>query len=158
MWRRMGLGLVLLCLAMSPSAVAMAQNPPTLEEVTSNLVCTCGCDNMIVSSCTCSAADQVRADVRNLLAQGLTKEQIWARYVAQYGRKVLASPTTRGFDLTAWLLPFVALFLAGGLVILALRRWVTQPRLLTAAGPSLPSPEQRDLLERLQHELHEFER
>lgn len=158
MWRSKRLGLVLFCLAMITASVTTAQNPTTVKQVTSNLVCTCGCDNMIVSSCTCSAADQVRADVRDLIAEGLTKEQIWARYVAQYGQKVLASPTTRGFDLTAWLLPFIATFLAGGLLILALRRWVALGRPLVSSGPALHLPEQSELLERLQHELREFER
>lgn len=152
------LNLFLLCLAMSLSTAAMAQNPPTVKEVTSNLVCTCGCDNMVVSSCTCSAADQIRADVRTLLDLELTKEQIWARYVTQYGRKVLASPSKHGFDLSAWLLPFVATFLAGGLLILALRRWVALANPLAASPPVLPPAEQSNLWEKLQRELREFDR
>ncbi|MFQ5663918.1 MAG: cytochrome c-type biogenesis protein CcmH [Terriglobia bacterium] len=158
MWRSAGFLLGLLFLAASPSAVLLAGSPPTVEEVTSNLVCTCGCDNMIVRSCTCGAAEQIRADVGNLIAQGLTKEQIWARYVAQYGQKVLASPTTRGFDLAAWLLPFVATFLAGGLLILLLRRWAALARLPTASPPALQAPQQSNLLDRLQRELRDFDR
>lgn len=158
MRRSVCLVFLLLSLLMSPSSVSGAQNPLTVEEVTSNLVCTCGCDNMIVSSCMCTAADQIRTDVRNLIAQDLTKEQIWERYVTRYGQKVLASPATHGFDLTAWLLPFVATLLAGGLLIHLLRRWVAVARPVATTGPAVHSPGQSSLLERLQRELREFER
>jgi cytochrome c-type biogenesis protein CcmH len=52
---------------------------------------------------------------------GDSKSEIKDRLVAEYGPQILAAPPKKGFDLLAWLLPFVGLF--GGAILLAVLAW-----------------------------------
>ena len=72
-------------------------------------------------------AKQMRAQVRELLASGATREETLAWFAApeRYGPSVLAEPPRSGFYLIAWIVPGVVVIagLAGGLLTLrAMRR------------------------------------
>ena len=72
-------------------------------------------------------AKQMRAQVRELLASGATREEVLAWFAApeRYGPSVLAEPPRSGFNLIAWIVPGVVVVagLAGGLLTLrAVRR------------------------------------
>lgn len=62
------------------------------------------------------AADEVRRDIRARLAAGQARQQILEAYEAQYGRRILAVPPARGFDLTLYAMP-LAIFL-GSIAVL----------------------------------------
>ena len=98
----------------------------TVGEITQELACTCGC-NMVVSACEgameCSAAGGIKAQVMEKLNQGQSKGEIIGYFVNLYGEKILSAPTKRGFNLTAWILPFFALVSGGGILYLTLKRW-----------------------------------
>jgi cytochrome c-type biogenesis protein CcmH len=68
-------------------------------------------------------ADRERAFIRALIAQGKTKKQIEDALVAQYGRGVLATPPDSGFDLAVWIVPGLAVLLAGTAIAFAVVRW-----------------------------------
>jgi cytochrome c-type biogenesis protein CcmH len=68
-------------------------------------------------------ADRERAFIRQLIAQGKTKKQIENALVAQYGRGVLATPADKGFDLAVWIVPGLAVLLAGTAIGFAVVRW-----------------------------------
>jgi cytochrome c-type biogenesis protein CcmH len=70
----------------------------------------------------------VREDIAKSLADGQTEDAIIARYVAEYGEKVLSAPTREGFNLLAWWGPYAAL-MAGGLGL-----WFAIRRLNRGAG------------------------
>ncbi len=98
----------------------------TVGEITQELTCTCGC-NMVVSACEgameCSAANGIKAQVMEKLNRGQSKEEIIGYFVNRFGEKILSAPTKRGFNLTAWILPFFALVSGGGILYLTLKRW-----------------------------------
>ena len=98
----------------------------TVGEITQELTCTCGC-NMVVSACEgameCSAANGIKAQVMEKLNLGQSKEEIIGYFVNRFGEKILSAPTKRGFNLTAWILPFFALVSGGGVLYLTLKRW-----------------------------------
>ena len=64
-------------------------------------------------------ADRERAFIRHEIAQGKTEDEIIDDLVAQYGTSVLAEPPKSGFDLTAWLVPGIAIIIAA--IAIALR-------------------------------------
>jgi cytochrome c-type biogenesis protein CcmH len=68
-------------------------------------------------------AQQERAFIRELIAQGLTKEEIKDRLVDEFGSEVLAVPEAEGFDLAAWLVPGLAILAAAVGIGFGLRRW-----------------------------------
>jgi len=98
----------------------------TVGEITQELACTCGC-NMLVSACEgtmeCGAADRIKTQVLEKLNIGQSKEEIIGYFVSRYGEKILSAPTKKGFNLTAWILPFFAIVSGGGVVYFTLRRW-----------------------------------
>ncbi len=98
----------------------------TVGEITQELTCTCGC-SMVVSACEgameCSAANGIKAQVMEKLSLGQSKDEIIGYFVSRYGEKVLSAPTKKGFNLTAWVLPFVAIVSGGGILYFTLKRW-----------------------------------
>src|SRR3989442_10478353 len=75
-------------------------------EITSNLVCQCGCGNKTVSVCGCGTADQVTKEVEKMLREGKTKDEIFAKYVSAEGVAGPSTPPHPGFYFTALPLPF----------------------------------------------------
>lgn len=73
-------------------------------------------------------ADRERAFIQGLIAQGLSEAQIKRALVAQYGRSVLALPSSGGFGVFAYAVPLaVVLGLVATLVVL-LPRWRARQR------------------------------
>jgi cytochrome c-type biogenesis protein CcmH len=68
-------------------------------------------------------AKRERAYIAKLVAAGKSEAEIKDSLVAQYGPSVLAQPKATGFDLTAYLVPAIAIVLAIVLLGLSVRRW-----------------------------------
>ena len=134
-----------------------------LSQLKDQLVCQCGC-NLVLSSCQdmmeCGVAQRMTDEIAARLADGETPEQIKASFVARYGKAVLSAPPKAGFDLTAWITPFVALIVGLVLLYFIVREFARQGRRqLEEASTSPPelSPEERERLRRrLQEELKEY--
>ena len=87
-------------------------------------------------------ADRERAFIRNLIVQGQTEAQIKSALVAQYGPAVLALPSTKGFDLAAYLVPgavVLALLVLLALLLPSWRRHARSQALTASGGPELSS-------------------
>ena len=87
----------------------------TFRQVSEALVCQCGC-NMILYVCNhvnCPSAYPFRDSIEAMILRGNTKEEIIAQFVAREGEIVLSAPRTEGFNLAAWVTPFVMLVLGG---------------------------------------------
>ncbi len=115
------LALAALLLALLPSAALAAAPRTTLPDVEDELMCIqCGTALNISQA---PSADQERQLIREGIAKGLTKDQIKARMVGEYGQNVLATPPKRGFDLAAWIVPGLLALLALAAIALTARRW-----------------------------------
>jgi cytochrome c-type biogenesis protein CcmH len=102
-----------------------------------------------VSQCGCSTADQIKSDIKKMIDQGMTEDQIIKSYVAQYGDTVLAAPPQKGFHLTAWLIPFAG-FLIGGIVLFTfLKRQQEKPEDKPSVDPEHKKQEQDEHYRRL---------
>ena len=88
-----------------------------VSRITANLMCTCGCPH-IIHQCgnECSVAPQLEKEITELVISGRTEEEVYAIFEASYGMRVLAVPRAEGFNLLAWVMPFVGL-LAGAVFI-----------------------------------------
>lgn len=130
----------------------------TVDEIAQELTCTCGC-NMLVSACEgtmeCTAAADIKNQILGQLRKGLSKEAILASFVSRHGEKILSSPTKRGFNLTAWILPFVAIFTGIGVLYALLKNWASRKR-PAGQGPLFPK-EDRTYLDKIEEELTTFE-
>ena len=132
----MRLAIALLVVLLQGAAHGAGQ--PTFQEIEESLTCQCGC-GLTVHSCNhlqCGSALPLRQEIREQMALGLDKEQILAHFQQRYGEKILSSPTTHGFNLTAWTTPFVALAAGTLFVVVTLRRW----RRAGTRAPAGPRP------------------
>jgi len=66
-------------------------------------------------------ARQMRQRVRELLAEGATRQEVLDYFADRYGQNVLASPPKSGINLLAWILPIAGLLAALGVALLVLR-------------------------------------
>jgi cytochrome c-type biogenesis protein CcmH len=128
------------------------------REAIDTILCDCGCHPQSIGECACGRAAEMREEVRQLVTSGMTAAEVVARYVESHGEQIRIAPTGRGFNLVAWLGPFVGLVGAGLFVVWTLRRWRREhaPRgesLPAAAGPAADDP----YLERLRRELEELD-
>ena len=115
----------LLLLLLAFPAVLVVAEISTTQEVEEALTCQCSC-GLTVHSCNhlqCSFAVPRKQEIAMSIAEGKGKEEILTSYVAKFGEKVLSAPTTTGFNLAAWITPFLALFVGGIIVSLISLRW-----------------------------------
>jgi cytochrome c-type biogenesis protein CcmH len=103
-----------LLLAASPATVGAAAPRASLPDVEDEVMCTI-CGTLLAESDS-PQADRERALIRQLIARGEDKDQIKDALVAEYGPRVLATPSGHGFDLLAWLVPGAGILLAGGAI------------------------------------------
>ncbi len=87
----------------------------------------CDVCNVPLNIAEAPRADQQRREIRGLIAQGMTKDEIKAELKRRYGPAILAVPEDSGFGLAAWLVPIaVVVALLAGLALL-LPRWRRRP-------------------------------
>lgn len=136
--------LALLLLALAPAAALAATPRTTLPAMEEQVMCVVCRTPLAVANGP--QADAERQQIRELIAQGKTQQQIKDALVAQYGQRVLALPPSGGFDLTVYLVPIAAVALALALLALALPRWRRRAR-ARAAQPALaiPAPSAEEL-------------
>jgi len=122
--RPAALALVLsLAWAGAPSSAGAAA--VTTKEIEEALTCQCGC-GLTVHSCNhlqCGSGIPLKQEVQLLVSQGLGRDEILLHFRDKYGEKILSAPTVEGFNLTAWIVPFVMLAAGGALVAITLVRW-----------------------------------
>ena len=72
----------------------------------------------------------MRGAISLAIKQGKSSDEIVNAFVLKYGEEVLAAPTKKGFKLTAWITPFLAIFIGGITLFFILKAWV-----LKGSGP-----------------------
>ncbi|MEP7066225.1 MAG: cytochrome c-type biogenesis protein CcmH [Gemmatimonadota bacterium] len=110
------------------------------DELEHHIHCQCGC-NLDVYTCrttdfSCQVSPAMHGDVMALVAGGYSAPEIIAAFKNVYGDRVLMAPPTNGFDIAAWVTPFVALSAGIALVLVVLKR-LRAPALAPTISPVL---------------------
>jgi cytochrome c-type biogenesis protein CcmH len=140
--------------------ILIAQTPKiSVDEVAEGLTCQCGC-GLTVANCNhpnCSFSVPAKDEIEAMIKRGLGRDAIIASFRAKYGEKILSAPTTQGFNLLAWVTPFVMLLGGGGLIVLVLGRWrardASEPA--PALSASVQSAAETELRRRLARDLRD---
>ena len=143
---------VVLAVVLVLSLTAAVEPKTTLPDVEDEVMCV-ECRTALNVS-TSPVADQERAFIRELIADGKTKAEVKAALVEAYGPDVLAVPESKGFDVTAWLVPGALVGLAALGVALLARRWRRTSAPAPDGGDELGPDDKR----RLDAELAAFDR
>jgi len=138
------------------AAVANAAREETALKIEHGLMCYCGCTDLTVRVCNCGVAAGIKSDIRERLAAGQSPEEVIAAYVARYGAQIRSAPSRRGFDLLAWWMPFIAVFAAGWMVVVLVRRWGRQGAPAPAPGAVTPHAPDAAALERVDRAVRDI--
>lgn len=159
--------LLLLAFLFAFPSVAFAQDetPPPDETVTDDevnaiaeqLYCPV-CENVPLDVCETQACADWREEIRTMLAEGRSEDEIKTYFVERYGRRVLSTPETTGVDFFLWVLPPVGVLIGVVVLVLALRRMA--PAALAAPPEAEITLEFDDLdpeyVARIERDLKEF--
>jgi len=125
MWR-LKRASALLAVLLLAAAFGLAAEARTEKErvgsITGDLVCTCGCANIIVASCDCGQAAEMKKEVAAFVKAGKTDAEIFQAFEKKYGPAVLGAPKLEGFNILAWVLPFVGLGLGAVIVVVVVKK------------------------------------
>ena len=121
------------------------------------LMCMCGC-NQILLECNhvgCTYSDRMRNELTAGLQRGDSDSLVLQSFVQKYGNTVLAAPTSSGFNVVAWIMPFAVFVLACGGTIWIVRAWKARTLAQPVAQPNM-APEQLDELRKKARQETEF--
>lgn len=138
---------------------ALAAPPPS--SVSDQLICLCGC-NSVLTECPhqdCGWGIPAKQYISQQLDTGASPESIVEYFVQKEGEQVLAAPTKSGFNLIAWVLPFVALAIGAVAIYYLVVRWSAGRREPEAVPAEVmaPTPTSSETARRLDEELRDFD-
>jgi cytochrome c-type biogenesis protein CcmH len=130
-----------------PPAAAAGQPRASFNDVEREVMCdTCNVPLNIADS---PRADQERAVIKRMIAQGLTKRQIEDRLKSIYGPGILATPQDKGFSLAVWWVPVAVVAGVAALLLALVPRWRrrrgSQGAATADASPALSAADARRL-------------
>ena len=152
--------IAIICIGLvTPVTSSAAASKASQQEVAEALTCQCGC-GLTVANCNhpnCEFSVPVREKIDAMLAHGMGRAEIIAYFRTQYGEKILSAPTTQGFNILAWTMPFIALAAGCALIMFTVGRW--HKGAPAPASSETPAADQTavdpDLRQRLERELRE---
>jgi cytochrome c-type biogenesis protein CcmH len=154
--RRLATIAALLLVALAAAPAHAAEPKASLPDIEDEVMCV-SC-KVALNVAESPQAYRQREYIRALVEQGLTKDQIKARLVDEYGEDVLAVPRGNdGIGLAALLVPILAVLALVAAAAFFLPRWRTRDRTASAvasAGPPVTDAE----LHRLDDDLRRFDR
>jgi cytochrome c-type biogenesis protein CcmH len=105
----------------APAAEAVGCEKTSLLDIQDEVMCVI-CGVPLINAGGPQSEDE-RDFIRERAAKCETKDQIKDALVAEYGTAVLATPQKSGFDLTAYLVPLLALIVVLGAIGAGAVRW-----------------------------------
>jgi cytochrome c-type biogenesis protein CcmH len=152
---RVATALALLALLALPSAALGAEARTTLPDVEDEVMCvTCNVPLNIAES---PQASRQRELIRTLVDRGLTKEQVKAELVGEYGEDVLAMPEDDGVGIVAYVVPIAIVLAMVGAAVFFLPRWRRRPVAGAATAGAAGGGASDAELRRLDEDLARYE-
>lgn len=150
--------LFVLVAAMVLAAPAVAAPAPqtTTNAIEAEVMCpVCG---TLLELAESPQAKREKVFVAKLVAEGKSKSEVKDALVAQYGPSVLALPNASGFDLSAYLVPILALAIAVVVLTFSVLRWRRSGRdeEPSASQAATDAPQGEDA-ERLEADLSRYD-
>ena len=118
------------------------------------MMCMCGC-NQVLLECNhvgCAYSDRMRNELTAGLERGDNDSLILQSFVQKYGNTVLSAPTSSGFNVIAWIMPFAVFALASAIAVWLVRMWKARPVEQPVATPNLGADELEALRKKAREE------
>ncbi len=110
-------------------------NALNVSEVEASLICY-ACPGEPLNIDRCGGGDQMRAIIKRMIGEGKTKQEILDVFEKQYGETILTIPPKRGFNLVAYVAPFIGLLIGAVVAFLLLKKWGITPQTAGAGAGS----------------------
>ena len=126
---RLRSGLLVLALLGAAAVQADDSRKPTYDTIGDQVMCLCGCVATL-NHCPhhdCSTVAEMRPFIQKEIESGKSENAILQDLADRYGVRVLAAPPTKGFNLTAWILPGLGLIVSLCFVVAIAKRWRKRP-------------------------------
>ena len=107
----------------------------TASEVEDSLMCY-ACRGESLNKCRSGCGDHMRTTIKKMIKEGKAKDEILGFYVKQHGETILTTPPKRGFNLVAYIAPFVGLFIGAVIAFFLVKKW---GRVVEAGGSTVIS-------------------
>jgi cytochrome c-type biogenesis protein CcmH len=141
-------------LALATAAVASPTPLTTVHDIEDEVMCPiCG---TLLELADSPQAKREKVYVAKLVAAGKAKAEIKDALVTQYGPSVLALPKGSGFDLSAYLVPIIAIVVAAIALALSLSRWRRDGQSSRADEDAVLGPQGEDA-KRLEADLSRYD-
>ena len=148
--KRLLLAILLIpCLAAAEEAKPLAENQQAearLKGLALELRCLV-CQNQTLADSSAPLAEDLRREVREMIAKNMTDQEIIDFLVARYGDFVLYRPPLKATTMLLWLGPFLLLVVGGITLAVALRR-----RAKKVNDPTLSDEDHRTVAQLLSEE------
>lgn len=108
---------------------------PEIRRVGDRLACKCGSCNNTVATCQmleCHYSLPAREKIATMQNTGASDDTIVKAFVEERGLAALAAPPTEGFNLLAWLMPFIALLCGLTFIAIYIKKFRRTPVPVTA--------------------------
>lgn len=127
-------------------------NAALVRDIEDHLIAPC-CWTQPISQHESGVSEQMREEVRTMVASGMSREAIMDHFVARYGERILATPRPEGFNRLVYILPWVALAFGVWLLFIFLKKL----RAPASATSDTPEPDNRytSLIEKELKDLEE---
>ena len=140
-------------LAFGAPAAAAPQPQTNIGEIEGEVMCPiCG---TLLELANSPQAQRERVFIAKLIAEGKTEAEIKDALVTEYGPEVLALPDSSGFDLSAYLVPAIAILVAAAALAFSVARWRREGR-RSPPDASTTGPQGEDA-ERLEADLGRYD-
>jgi cytochrome c-type biogenesis protein CcmH/NrfF len=152
------IGFALLPFLFAPIAFTQVFSPE-VKKVAEDFVCQCSCNHQL-NACgmvNCESGVPLQQEIAAYLKEGKARQQIREIFISKYSNLILSAPTTHGFDLTAWTMPFVMLFLGFVLVYFLIRVWAHRKPALAGEGHGVAPPVPEPYQQQIEKELKDFD-
>ena len=140
------------------TATVFAQgSTPTDDEVNAiakDLFCPV-CENTPLDVCPTDACKEWREEIRGMLAEGKSEEEIKQHFVDYYGARVLSEPPRTGFNWLIYVVPPIVIVAGVFVLFRAFRAWSQPSETEADTGEDEDAPEidDDDYVARMEEEL-----
>jgi cytochrome c-type biogenesis protein CcmH len=146
--------LALLGLLALVAGSSLAAPKTTVNDIEDEVMCPiCG---TLLELADSPQARREKVYIAKLVAAGKTKAEIKDALLAQYGSDVLATPEASGFDLSAYLVPILALLVTIPVLAFSVSRWRRDDSGSASKHGATPAP-QGEEAERLDADLSRYD-
>ncbi len=147
----------------SVPAFAVIDIKPMYNQITKELQCLCNGCNSTVAACphnSCGYAVPAREKIKEMLNAGSSYQEVIDYFVDKHGEVALSAPTKKGFNLVGYVMPFLAIVVAGSGIVTIASRWVGKGAESEAHevkhAPAV-GPADAALSDKLKKELNDFD-